>query len=73
MKSRSTKTWENLVAHYNRDYSPYYQCECGKYIQEKTKEKHEQTTLHNFLLECKKRCEKLKQEEEQQKHQQTVA
>lgn len=62
MKHRSEKTWENLVAYYNRDFSPYYQCECGKYVQEKTKEKHEKSTLHSYLLECKKRCDKIKNE-----------
>ena len=62
MKQRSANTYENLVAYYNRGYSPYYQCECGKYVQEKTRTKHEETTLHAYLMEYKIRCQKLKEE-----------
>lgn len=62
MKQRSVDTYQNLVDFYNKGYSPFYQCECGKYIQEKNRLKHETTTLHKFLLEYKLRCEKLKEE-----------
>lgn len=60
MKNRSANTYDNLLAYYNKGYSPYYQCECGKYVQEKSKTKHETTTLHSFLLDYKVRCEKIK-------------
>ena len=56
-------TYENLVQHYNRDYSPFIECECGKYIQEKYKEKHEKTKLHFMLLDYKIKCKKLKEEQ----------
>lgn len=59
-------TYENILAHYNRDYSPIVQCECGKYIPEKLKQKHLNTKLHEYLLDYKIRCGKLRQEQEQQ-------
>lgn len=67
-------TYDNLVKHYNRDYSPFIECECGKYVMEKYMSKHKQTKLHSYLLGYKHKCLKIKQTEEQQNQteQQTV-
>ena len=54
-------TYENLIAHYNRNYSPYQECSCGKMVIEKRMAKHLKSKLHAYLLGYKEGCEILKQ------------
>jgi len=61
MTTKKYTTYDNLVAHYNRDVTPYITCECGKIITEKKMDKHKKTRLHDYLLKYKRQCQEIKE------------
>jgi len=61
MKPKSPDTYENILKHYNKDYSPSLICSCGKIVTQRFHEKHLKTKLHDMLIRLKKQCEELKE------------